>query len=208
MHRKIQETLNAHEKEFPENRELNDLSVKDIISLDQIRPSKPLSMHAAYGLDGHHHNRSTYGGNYDHLLKEEEKDAIDSEMLEASELAAMIHDPEFIDDLTNHRPSENQKVAREILHHYLDTHGPVESQKHLEQELIDPLFDNLRDRLTEESIIDLLLSKKMTYSTPHSPKNYARMIKTLLIDPVYEGHKKKNWEKNLVKIFNTRGNNA
>jgi len=30
------------------------------------------------------------------------------------------------------------------------------------------------------------------------------MIKALLIDPVYDGHKKKNWEKNLVKIFNTR----
>jgi len=207
MHKKIQKTLNEHEREFPGNRELNDLSVKDILSLDKIRPSKPLSMHAAYGLDGHHHNRPVYGGNYDHLLRDEEKDAIDKEVVEASELAAMIHDPEFIDDLTNHKPSKNQKISREILHHYLDTHGPIESQKHLEKELIDPLFENLRDRLKEEGIIDMLLSEKMSYSTPHSPKDYARMIKSMLLDPVYEGHKKKNWEKNLLKIFNTRRHN-
>jgi hypothetical protein len=47
----------------------------------------------------------------------------------------------------------------------------------------------------------------MTYSTPHSPKDYARMIKYMLLDPFYEGNKKKNWEKNLLKIFNTRGSN-
>jgi len=203
MHTKIKELLNAHEKDFPESRELNDLSMEDLLSLGKMRPSKPLAMNTSYVLDGHHHNRSSHGKNYDHLLRNEEKDAIDEEVIDLSELAAMIHDPEFIDDMTNHKPSENHQVAQEILHHYLDAHGAVDAHPHLEKELLDPLFNHLRDRLSEEGLIELL-SEKMTHKTPHHPKDHSRMLKALILDTVYDGHQKENWKKSLLNIFNKR----
>lgn len=203
MFRKIQEALGEHEKEYPHHKEVNDMATEDLHSLGVIRPAKPFSVNVGHALDGHHRNVNGIRRNFDHKLQEEEKDAIDEEFTDLGELSAMIHDPEYIDDIVNHNPSENHKTARDVMNHYLDKHGR-DSYRHLEQELLEPLFQNLQDRIREEGIIDHILAPKMVHETKHHPMNYAKLFKALLLDPVHEGHTKRNWEKNLPKILERR----
>ena len=119
MRSQVREVLNAHEKNNPHEREMNDLAIEDLISLQEISPAKPFAMHVGYALDGYHKNRDLYGKNYDHLLSPDEKMEISDEIFELSELAAMLHDPEYIADKSHNSASENHSLAREVLEHQL-----------------------------------------------------------------------------------------
>ena len=202
MHKKVREIMNAHEKEYPEERHLNDFAIEDLMSLKEISPAKPLAMHVGYALDGHHKNRDHYGKNYDHLLKPEEKKEISDEIFELSEIAAMLHDPEYIADTSHDIPTENQSLAREILEHHLNLHGPEKSHDHLLEELKKPLLDTLLDRsIDEQNILHQLLSPKMVHRSKHHPKDYSEMLKGFLVWPAFDGHLKDHWKKKLPEIF-------
>lgn len=202
MHNKVREILNAHEKNNPHEREINDFAIEDLRSLQEISPAKPLAMHVGYALDGHHKNRSKYGKNYDHLLSPEEKKEISEEVYELSELAAMLHDPEYITDTSHDVTSENRGLAREILEHHLNLHGPEMSHDHLIKNLKKPLLDTLLERsIDEESILHQLLSPRMVNETEHHPKDYSEMLKGFLVWPAFDGHQKDLWKKKLPEIF-------
>lgn len=202
MHKKVREIMNAHEKENPEQRALNDFAIEDLMSLKEISPAKPLAMHVGYALDGHHKNRDRFGKNYDHLLKPEEKKEISEEIFELSEIAAMLHDPEYIADTSHDVSTENHGLAREILEHHLNLHGPEKSHEHLLKALKKPLLDTLLDRsIDEDSILHQLLSPRMVEGSKHHPKNYSEMLKGFLTWPAFDGHHKEHWKNKLPEIF-------
>ena len=202
MHKKVRETMNAHEKEHPEERGFNDFAIEDMMSLKEISPAKPLAMHVGYSLDGHHKNREKYGKNYDHLLKPEEKKEISEEIFELSEMAAMLHDPEYIADRSHDVSTDNHSLAREVLEHHLNLHGPEKSHDHLLKDLKKPLLDTLLERsIDEESILHQLLSPKMVEGSKHAHKDYSEMLKGFLTWPAFDGHHKENWKKKLPEIF-------
>lgn len=202
MFRKVKEAMNAHESAYPDQRELNDLAIEDLKSLGEISPARPLALHVGYLLDGHHKNRGRYGKNYDYRLLPEEKKAVDQEVSDLSELALMLQDPEYIMDDSHQRPSENQRLAQEVLKHFMMKHGPHESQAHLERELYGPLINSLVDRMQDqESILELLLSPQMVKESEHAPDDYASMLKAQFLFPAHKGKSAGHWEKNIPKIF-------
>ena len=206
MHKKVREMMNTHEKERPEERELNDKASEDLKSLGEISPSKPFAMHVGYTLDGHHNNRPHYGRNYDYGLLGEDKKQVDHELFEIAELGAMLHDPEYITDKSHDAPSKNQKMAHDILEHYLKKHGPQEGHAHLKEELYKPLLEALMDRsIDKKSILHELLSPAMVKNTPHSREEYSSLLKALLVWPVLKGHQKGHWKHKLPGIFESLG---
>lgn len=206
VHKKIREMMNAHEKDNPHHREINDLAIEDLKSLGEISPAKPFALHIGYTLDGHHKNREHYGRNYDHGMSPDEKKLIDKEVFDLSEMGAMLHDPEYIADDSHDQPSDNHKTAKEVLSHYMEKHGPHESHKHLIEELYRPILSALMDRsIDEESILHELLSPRMVNGSGHSKKQYSSILKAFLLWPVIEGHMKGHWKKKLPMIFEALG---
>jgi len=202
MFRKVREAMNAHEKNYPDQRELNDLAIEDMKSLGEVSPAKPLAMHVGYLLDGHHKNRGHYGRNYDYRHLPEEKKVINEEVLDLAELALMAQDPEYIMDDSHRNPSENQKLSKEILKHFLMRHGPHESHPHLERELYGPLINYITERMQQkESVLEHLLSPNMVKESKHSPDDYSSMLKAHFLFPAYKGKSERHWEKKLPKIF-------
>ncbi|MDP6704208.1 MAG: hypothetical protein QF775_01840 [archaeon] len=202
MHKTVQKTLNSHEKNNPHEREMNDLAIEDMMSLQEISPAKPFAMHVGYSLDGHHKNRDLYGKNYDYLLKPEEKKEISEEIFELSELAAMLHDPEYIADSSHDISSENHSLAREVLEHHLNLHGPEKAHDHLLDELKRPLLDTLLERSTDDqNILHQLLSPKMVNESKHQSKDYSELLKAFLTWPAFDGHQKDHWKRKLPEIF-------
>jgi len=202
MFRKVKEAMNAHESAYPDQRELNDLAIEDLKSLGEVSPARPLALHVGYLLDGHHKNRGRYGRNYDYRLLPEEKKAVDQEVSDLSELALMLQDPEYIMDDSHQRPSDNQRIAQEVLKHFITKHGPQESQPHLERELYGPLINALVDRIQDqESVLELLLAPHMVKESEHSPDDYSSMLKAQFLFPAHKGRSERHWEKNIPKIF-------
>jgi len=204
MRSKVREVLNAHEKNNPHEREMNDLAIEDLMSLQEISPAKPIAMHVGYALDEHHKNRDLYGKNYDHLLSSDEKKEISDEIFELSELAAMLHDPEYIADKSHSATSENHSLAREVLEHHLNLYGPEQSHDYLLEELKRPLLDTLLERSTDhQSILHQLLSPKMVNESKHHHKDYSDLLKAFLVWPAFDGHRKSYWKSRLPGIFKT-----
>lgn len=202
MRRKVKEAMNTHEKLYPDQRELNDLSIEDLKSLGNISPARPLALHVGYVLDGHHQNRGRYGRNYDYRLLPEEKKAVDREVSELAELALMLQNPEYIMDNSHQMPSENHQLAQEVLKHFIMKHGPQESQPHLEKELYDPLITALVDRIQDqESILELLLAPHMVKESEHTPNDYSSMLKAHFLFPAHKGRSEGHWGQNIPKIF-------
>jgi hypothetical protein len=163
-------------------------------------------MHVGYSLDGHHNNREHYGKNYDHGLSPEHKKLIDKEVFDLSELGAMLHDPEYIADDSHHMPTENHKMAKDILAHYMTKHGPQEAHGYLMEELYRPLLHALLDRsIDKESILHEILSPAMIKETKHSKEDYSDILKAFLLWPAIEGHMKGHWKNKLPKIFEVMG---
>ena len=206
MHKRVREMMNSHEKANPHHRKMNDLAIEDLRSLGEISPAKPFAMHVGYSLDGHHQNRDHYGKNYDHGLHPEHKKLIDKEVFDLSELGAMLHDPEYIADDSHRMPTENHKMAKDILAHYMTKHGPQEAHGHLMEELYRPLLHALLDRsIDKESILHEILSPAMIQGTKHSQEDYSDILKAFLLWPAIEGHMKGHWKGKLPKIFKAMG---
>lgn len=202
MHRKVREALNNHEKENPHHREMNDQSMEDLKSLRQISPAKPLAMHVGYSLDGHNKNRDHLARNYDYRLLNDQKKLIDKEVFDLSEIASMLHDPEYITDDSHDMPTENQEVAKEILSHYLSQLGPEEAHDVLIKELYRPMANLLLERSEDdENVLNNILSEAMVQESPHSKEAYSNQLKKLLMHPVIDGFVKGNWKKKLPLIF-------
>lgn len=206
MHKKVREMMNSHENDNPHHRELNDLAIEDLKSLGEISPAKPFALHVGYTLDGHHKNRGRYNKNYDHGISPEDKKLIDKEVFDISELGAMLHDPEYIADDSHDMPTDNHKMAMEVLAHYMIKHGPHESHGHLMEELYRPLMNALMDRtIDEESILHALLSPEMVKESEHSKEDYSDILKAFLMWPAIDGHRKGHWKNKLPKIFEAMG---
>ena len=202
MMKKVQEIMNAFEKANPHHRELNDLAIEDLKSLGEISPAKPLAIHAAYMLDGHHKNRGRYGRNYDYGLFPEDKKLVDREVIDLAELASMLQDPDYIMDDSHQMQSENQKLAKEILTYYLEK----EAYRQLEQELYRPLIESLVDRLnTQEGILDELLSPTMIRDSEHAQEDYASLLKAYFLLPALKKRVEENWKSKLPKFFSALG---
>lgn len=206
MIKKAKEIMNAFEKANPHHRELNDLAIEDLKSLGEVSPAKPLAIHVAYMLDGHHKNRGRYGKNYDYGLLPEDKKLVDREVTDLAELGSMLQDPDYIVEDAHGSPSESQKLAKEILNYYLEKKEAEEAYHQLEKELYRPLMENLVDRLnTQEGILDELLSPIMVKESEHLPEEYASLLKAHFLLPALKGRVEENWKSKIPKIFAALG---
>lgn len=187
----IEKALANHEREHPQNRHLADLSVKDLNSLGTPTPSKPIAMESSYLMDGGEHNRDHYSNNFDHLLSPRDKGELDDEMLDLSEIASMLHHPEYIANQAEHE-SENQNLVRGIFKDLINS-GRKDL---LVKEVFKPLLNNLLDKLDDKnSIFKELLAPAMVNKTKHHPKKHSDNMEMMFSMPVVDGHLKGNWKK-------------
>lgn len=201
----IRNALTAHEEQHPEQKGLNDFSVEDLHSLGKPSPSKPISMEAAYLLDGHHDQRKLYSDNFDHLISPTEKEEIDHEVVDLSELSTMLHHPEYIINKADH-DSQNQNISKEALLYLLDRYGDENGYQAVMEQMFKPILSNLLDKVsTEESAIKQILSPAIVQRTHHHPKAHGKNMEMIFTMPVIDGHAKENWKKALPKILQELG---
>jgi hypothetical protein len=201
MKKAIENFLNKHEDDNPHERHLNDIAAMDTLSNGTPSPAKPIAMHTAYELDGSTDQRKLFSDNFDSLLHPDERDIIDDEVLEAAELSAMLHHPDFIME-KGENPSENQEFTRDLLMHLLLRHGVKEGYRPIMQELFRPLLNNLMDKIgEEESAIKKILAPRMVIKTPHKHEDYSKIMETRFTSPMIEGQVKNHWKDALPKIF-------
>jgi hypothetical protein len=201
MNRLIERALNEHEKNHPDERYMNDLATMDMLSNGKTSPSKPLAMHAGYELDGHPNRRQQYSDNFDHLIHPDEREIIDDEILEAAELSALLHHPDYIMEEAEER-TETQDISRDVLLYLLSKYGVEEGYKPIMQELFKPMLSTLLDKVIDkETATRQVLAPAMVTRTPYHHDDYNKKIEMAFTSPVVEGFIKQNWKNELPKIF-------
>jgi len=186
----IKNILTEHEENFADDNEARDIAIEDLLSLGKPSPAKPLAMHVAYSMDGHHDNRSKYRRNYDHQLTDKDKHEISEEVMGLSEIASMLSDPRIILDQSDEdNITENRKLARDVIDHLKGKHKGKDFEKAVEKELLTPLLNMFLEHNNRKgTIVEELLSPAVVKNTPHTPKNYHQAFKSTMMIPVIDGH--------------------
>lgn len=202
MKKTIQKMLNEYEKNFPDEKHLNDLAIEDMLSNGVHSPAKPLIMHVAYDLDGHTNGRDVFNNNYDRLIQEDEKQAITDEILENAELSALLHHPEYILEESDHR-SQNQDVSKDILLYLLAKYGPEkEGYNQVMKELFSPMLSTLLDKVIDkDTYTKQVLGPAMVTRTPHHHNDFNRKLDMAFTAPIIQGAMNQNWRRALPEIF-------
>lgn len=197
----IKKVLEQHEKDHPDQKALNDIAIEDLTSLGKASISKPIAMEASYLLDGHPQQRKTYSDNFDYLLLPREKETIDDEVLDLSELSAMLHDPEYILNKAEHN-SENQELSREALLHLLERYGDTNGYQAVMNNIFQPLLSNILDKVSEEeTAVKQLLSPAIVKRTPHHPKEHSKNMEMIFTMPIIDGNAKENWKASIPHML-------
>lgn len=200
MKNAIKNFMDIFERNSPEHREHNDRATEDLFVGSEISPGKPFALDVGYALDRGHHNRDFYRRNYDNRFHPNDRAAYDEAFQDMAEKVAMLHDPAFILDESDYRPSEDRDMAREILHYLIEEKGVEEAEPLLLQELFHPMLKVLLDRLVEaEETIDVL-SESMIADTPHKREDYAKRFKAHILNPAVQDHPHR-WKNRIREHF-------
>ena len=202
MQKYIERILNDHEANNPNEKHWNDMAIEDMHSNNELHPTRPMIMHAAYGLDGHADRRNIFGGNYD-KISSDDKHKIHDDLVNMAEVSSMLDHPEAIFDSSGSGEiSESRQLARDVLEHLAETHDSEKLYKELQKELMRPLMDTLlHNAFDKQSILHGLLHPTMVRQTEHEPHQYGQMLNHLLLQPALESLEKEKWKKALPEIF-------
>ncbi|MAR66775.1 MAG: hypothetical protein CL833_05935 [Crocinitomicaceae bacterium] len=186
----IRDILNEHEENFADDSEARDIAIEDLLSLGRPSPAKPLAMHVAYSMDGHHNDRKKYRNNYDYQLTDKDKDEVSEEVMGLSEIASMLSDPRIILDRSDENNiSENRKLARDVIDHLSEKHKGKDFEKALEKDLLTPLLNMFLEHNNRKgTIVEELLSPAVVKDTRHSPQDYHQSFKSTMLVPVVDSH--------------------
>ena len=199
----IKSILSEHEENFADDGEARDIAIEDLLSLGRPSPAKPLAMHVAYSMDGHHNDRKKYRNNYDYQLTDKDKHEISEEVMGLSEIASMLSDPRIILDQSDEdNITENRKLARDVIDHLKGKHKGKDFEKAVEKELLTPLLNMfLESNNRKGTIVEELLSPAVVKDTKHSPQDYHQSFKSTMLTPVVDSHSMGKFSKLLRKGY-------
>lgn len=193
MKKHVEQMMNEYEGNFSDEKELNNLAIDDLESLGSLYSSKPLIMHAAYGLDGNTKRRGHYGNNYDNFLSDYEKNEIEKDIMEKAELNALIHHPHAILDESDDF-SENRGLARDVLKHLQETYGGNIPHEVVVSTVIEPLVKKLIDQVMDKgNILHAILHPTMVKDTEHDIEHYGHLLSHMLLSGPMHHKSEKNW---------------
>ena len=197
MQETIRSILGEHEKNYPEDKEAHDIATEDLLSMGKVFPGKPIIMHTAYSLDGHHDNKDRYRKNYDYGLTDKDKREIDDDILGLSEMASMLSDPRIIEDESDENSiTENRALARDVIRHLKEKHKGKDFEKALEKELLSPLLNMFMEHLNQkDTILEHLLAPTIVKETEHTPEKYHSGLKATFFTPVLDSHQGDRYSK-------------
>lgn len=206
MSRLLRKVMNDHENNFPEQRGVNDIAIKDLSSKGELSPSKPIAMHSAYTMDKSTRNRPLYSDNYDHGIHPYAKNKLHDEVHELAELSSFLHHPEFIMEDKKHS-SKNHKMAKEILQFLVKKHKGNGNAGHSKvmRELHGPLYSALMEKLShDDTFIRQVLGPAMVKNTPHKHKDYMNVFGANFSHPAIDSYKKGHFKRGIADLMGAK----
>ena len=209
MQKMIEKILNNYEKHFPHHRELNDMAHTDLIdSKGELQPGRGIALYSGYFLDKGTKHRPHYQKNFDEGLGAEEKDAVNGEALNLSELSSMLYHPGFILDRSGEEHlSENRETARGVLEHLINNYQEMAAEMAV-KELLEPLADHLFTEIFDDKkALNSLLPMIMVQGTEHNKDDYKAMLMNHFLVPAIQGHTHDHWRRGIKEHLAQGGKN-